>query len=418
MIHHIVCCYFGPRRLQLPELEKNSMYFLEQQIEKINKYASKDVKKLTIVVNPYNDEDLLAKEHIKKIRKDIKCEVVFRNENKGFSYEAWHDIILQNIEDTSIKYFMLSEDDYAPSTSNYDNHFVTKMRDEGASACFQLYAPLHGYKPHAAISNGMLCVKSCRELFNKHGKVFHLKDAQKNYQHAEYNQVNFLNYFTEEGKKVADMSSDYFIPFLSAIHKHMMFEWKQNKIDDFEIVYYGKLSGIPVLSPIMEGNDGYRFTTMQHEDLPFFNEVRNLSREFLHDNSEYTLEETESWFSGTKPSFFIIWKDFRKIGYFRTSNLSKKNKNIYIGADLHPDFRGKGHGYSSYIEFINNVFEKNDTHKISLEVLATNQVAISLYKKLGFIHEGCKRQEVSRGDEFIDSNIMSLLREEWAKNEK
>ena len=418
MIHHIICCYFGPRRLEIPELKDNSMYFLEQQIKKINKYASKDVKKLTIVVNPYSDEDLLAKEHIKNIRKDIKCEVVFRSENKGFSYEAWHDIILQNIEDTSIDYFMLSEDDYAPSTNNYDSHFVAKMKSENASASFQLYGPLHGYQPHAAISNGMLCVKACRELFDKHGKVFHLKDAQDNYQHAEYNQVNFLNYFTEENKKVADMSTDYFIPFLSAIHNHQLFEWHRQNADSHKIVYYGNVSGIAVMSPILEGHDGYKFTPMQYEDLPFFNEVRNLSREFLHDNTEYTLEETESWFSDTDPSFFILWKDFRKIGYFRTSNFSKQNKNIYIGADIHPDFRGNGYGYLSYVEFINNIFEKNDIHKISLEVLATNHIATNLYKKLGFVHEGCKRQEVCRGDEFIDSNIMSLLREEWNKNGK
>lgn len=407
MIHHIVCCYFGPRRLRLPELEKNSMYFLEEQIKKINKHASKDVKKVTIVVNPYNDGDLLAKEYTKKIRKDIKCEVVFRKENRGFSYEAWHDVILHNIEDKSIDYFIISEDDYAPSVKKYDNHFLKKMKKEKASACFQLYAAINGFKEHAAISNGMLCAKSCRELYYKYGTVFHLKDAQNNYHHAEYNQVNFLNYFTEENKKITDMSSDYFIPFLSAV-----------KNEPYRIVHYGNPSGISVMSPIIEGHNGYKFTTMQHEDLPFFNEVRNLSRNFLHDNSEYTLKETEEWFSNTKPSFFIVWKDFRQIGYFRTSNLSKKNKNLYIGADIHPDFRGKGHGYSSYVEFINKVFEKNDIHKISLEVLATNHVAINLYKKLGFVHEGSKRQEVCRGDDFIDSNIMSLLREDWSKNEK
>ena len=146
MIHHIICCFFGPRRLQLPELEKNSMYFLEQQIKKINKHASKDVKKVTIVVNPYNDGDLLAKEHAKKIRKDIKCEVVFRKENKGFSYEAWHDVIVQNIEDKSIDYFIISEDDYAPSVDDYGKHFLKMIKKEKASACFQLYAAINGFK--------------------------------------------------------------------------------------------------------------------------------------------------------------------------------------------------------------------------------------------------------------------------------
>ena len=69
------------------------------------------------------------------------------------------------------------------------------------------------------------------------------------------------------------------------------------------------------------------------------------------------------------------------------------NKNIYIGCDLHKDWRGKGLSYLSYLEFIPKLFNTHNLHKISLEVLSTNIVAYNLYKKIGFIEEGRKRDE-------------------------
>lgn len=148
-------------------------------------------------------------------------------------------------------------------------------------------------------------------------------------------------------------------------------------------------------------------------DIEFFNITRNLSKDFLHDNSEFSLEENKKWFLEKKPDFYIIYNDLEKIGYFRTSNLSIKNKNIFIGADLHPNFRGNGYAYQAYKIFIPYIFEKYDLHKISLEVLNTNNVAFNLYKKLGFLYEGTKREEIFRNNLYIDSIIMSIIKEEY-----
>ena len=52
-------------------------------------------------------------------------------------------------------------------------------------------------------------------------------------------------------------------------------------------------------------------------------------------------------------------------------------------------------------------------HKLSLEVLSTNKRAINLYKKLGFIKDGKKREDVLKPDGYVDSIIMSLLESEW-----
>jgi len=159
------------------------------------------------------------------------------------------------------------------------------------------------------------------------------------------------------------------------------------------------------------------FTKLTYDDLQFLNEVRNeCAVEFLHNSNIFSLEETQEWFNKTNPDFWIIWKNGERIGYFRTSNYSKVNKNIYIGADLHKNYWGKGLAYESYCKFIPFLFKEFDLHKISLEVLSTNIRAINLYGKLRFNIEGIKREEVIKGDIWIDSIIMSILKDEYEKS--
>lgn len=154
-------------------------------------------------------------------------------------------------------------------------------------------------------------------------------------------------------------------------------------------------------------------------DLEFLNEVRNqYASEFLHDDRTFTLEETEKWFAETNPSYYIILDDATKskIGYFRLSNHSDKNKNLYIGADIAPEFRGRGYAKPAYNMFMDFLFNYYNLNKITLEVLSTNLIAINLYTSLGFIYEGTKRQEIFRNGMWIDSIIMSILKQEFYEN--
>lgn len=152
---------------------------------------------------------------------------------------------------------------------------------------------------------------------------------------------------------------------------------------------------------------------LQREHVPFLNSVRNeCSKEYLHDSRQFSLEDTYKWFDITKPDFYIVLLDGVSIGYFRISNYSETNKNIYIGMDLHKDYRGKGHSFNAYVKFIPFILNKYNLNKISLEVLSTNTVAFNLYKKLGFVLEGIKRQEVYKDGRYVDSIIMSLLKDE------
>lgn len=161
------------------------------------------------------------------------------------------------------------------------------------------------------------------------------------------------------------------------------------------------------------------FYKIQESDLEFLNNIRNqYAHEFLHDSRTFSIEETKKWFNQTSPLYYIIQDEVSKnrIGYFRLSNYSKENKNIYIGADIAPEYRGRGYAKPAYVKFMDFLFNKYELNKITLEVLHTNKIAINLYKSLGFVYEGTKRKEVLKNNTWIDSIIMSILRSEFYEN--
>lgn len=143
---------------------------------------------------------------------------------------------------------------------------------------------------------------------------------------------------------------------------------------------------------------------MEFDDISVFLKIRNLSKEYLHNNSEFSIEQAQNWFIQTSPKFFLIEMDSNVIGYFRTSNW--KNDTLYIGCDLHPDYRGMGIGYESYLKFIKKLKYEFGIKTIQLEVLSTNYRAIHLYKKLGFKEIGIADEKIIRNNQTIDSIIM------------
>jgi RimJ/RimL family protein N-acetyltransferase len=148
---------------------------------------------------------------------------------------------------------------------------------------------------------------------------------------------------------------------------------------------------------------------MVESDLPFFSEVRNeCAIEFLHDSRLFTIEESIQWFRTTNPNYYIIEYNNKKIGYFRTSNHNPEENSIYIGCDIHTDYRGKGLAYESYLKFIPFISKKLNIKTINLEVLSTNTIAKNLYKKLGFVFNPDKSKTILKNDDEILSEFWSL----------
>ncbi len=152
-----------------------------------------------------------------------------------------------------------------------------------------------------------------------------------------------------------------------------------------------------------------KFVPLEKENLPWFLHIRNNCTEFLHTDKKFSLEEASNWFSDTAPEYYIIQADCVNVGYFRTSNLDRLKRTIYIGCDLQPEYRGRGIGYQAYSEFIKYMGQKYKLKRILLEVLETNRRAIGLYEKLGFKQTGLRKSPVVKNGKEIESIEMELI---------
>ena len=120
---------------------------------------------------------------------------------------------------------------------------------------------------------------------------------------------------------------------------------------------------------------------MKISDLKFFNSVRKESSQYLHDSTNFTIEENINWFIKYDPIYFILSNDNQDIGYFRTSNWN--NNTVYLGLDIAGEYRGKGYARKAY-NLMFDYLKKQNISTIFLEVLQTNKRAIHIYESLGF----------------------------------
>ena len=84
---------------------------------------------------------------------------------------------------------------------------------------------------------------------------------------------------------------------------------------------------------------------------------------------------------------------------------------IWIGEE---SYQGKGAGYFAVKEILNHAFKDLNLNRIHLTVFSTNQRAINLYKKIGFVEEGCLRQVIYKNGCYNDMLQMSILADEFS----
>jgi len=60
-------------------------------------------------------------------------------------------------------------------------------------------------------------------------------------------------------------------------------------------------------------------------------------------------------------------------------------------------------------------FEDLNLNRIYLQVYQTNPRAIKAYNAAGFVHEGVMRQAVFKNGRYIDVLLMSVLHEDWIR---
>lgn len=163
-------------------------------------------------------------------------------------------------------------------------------------------------------------------------------------------------------------------------------------------------------------------TAVDESSLEQLRAWRNRSelRRYFREHREISQQMQDKWFkervlgNPDQYDFEIHENGFGKfIGHCGLYYVNRVNRSaeftIYIGDDEH---RGRGCGSDALRTLFRYGFETLGLHRIWCEVFSNN-AAINVYRRLGFVDEGVLREHHYDEGRFWDCHILSMLRREW-----
>lgn len=109
-------------------------------------------------------------------------------------------------------------------------------------------------------------------------------------------------------------------------------------------------------------------------------------------------------------TIIVAEDDSKLIGYVMAmGGLARRNRHsAYLVAGLLKDYRNKGIGTKMFQTLLSWA-QKKGLHRLELTVIAHNDAAIALYKKMGFKVEGVKRDSLWISGKYVDEYYMARL---------
>jgi len=181
---------------------------------------------------------------------------------------------------------------------------------------------------------------------------------------------------------------------------------------------------VPAPVPIIRGERVY-LRPGERSDIPNF--VRWLSdgetTSFLSMRAPMSVAMEEKWFDdmlthqGKDAYHFVICmlEDDRPIGTMALFGIDYVNGHAGIGISIgEKALWGRGLGTDAMFAILDFGFGMLRLERLWLEVYDFNKRARRSYDKCGFVLEGVERHGVFKQGRYVDVELMSMLRDEWA----
>jgi RimJ/RimL family protein N-acetyltransferase len=176
--------------------------------------------------------------------------------------------------------------------------------------------------------------------------------------------------------------------------------------------------------PILRGEHVYLRAT-ERDDVPLFivwlNDAETTS--FLNMRAPMSAAMEERWFEGMVERqgkdhyhyMICMLEGDRPIGSLTLFAVDYVNGNAGIGISIgEKSLWGKGYGTDAMNALLDFGFGMLRMERLWLEVYDFNKRARRSYEKSGFVSEGMERHAVYKQGRYLDVELMSMLRDEWA----
>lgn len=113
-------------------------------------------------------------------------------------------------------------------------------------------------------------------------------------------------------------------------------------------------------------------------------------------------------------AWFGVEADGKLIGDCGLHHRDRRSRVAAMGIGIYDaDYISKGYGREASALLLNWAFQVQNYERIWLDTMASNERAIRCYRALGFVEEGCMRQQLFIGGQHVDMLMMGMLRDEW-----
>lgn len=175
---------------------------------------------------------------------------------------------------------------------------------------------------------------------------------------------------------------------------------------------------------LYEHNNGLEFTKLEEEDLEWLKELKNESWFGTHRVAIVNMNDQKKWFHSTSSLVLVASAmgkgsvrqaaELEAVGIFKIDNIDSVNRSCDVGWDVFSEFRGQGLGYRIVEAGVDFCFEILNLNRLDAEILENNKASQKCAEKAGFVLEGARRQAVYRCNQYIDSRIYGVLRDNWS----
>ncbi|KAE9403031.1 acyl-CoA N-acyltransferase [Gymnopus androsaceus JB14] len=169
-----------------------------------------------------------------------------------------------------------------------------------------------------------------------------------------------------------------------------------------------------------------RFRELRQSDLPLAQSMFNDYNFQENGGVDYTIPRgtdfIENWARWAKSCLIFVIIEEKVNGTF----LGFTALNMPIVRNRDADFTigilesewGKGYGTEAARWMVDYGFRGLNVHRISLTVTETNDSAVSVYKKVGFVEEGRKRGAKWVDGKWLDYVVMGIVEEDFWSTQK
>ena len=141
---------------------------------------------------------------------------------------------------------------------------------------------------------------------------------------------------------------------------------------------------------------------------------------FLHYDIPIAVDKTERWFDNnigrTDRYDGVIEADGTAVGLIGLLSIDRKSsKAEYYILMGEKRFKGKGIAREATLSILSYGFNDLGLNRIYLFTETENKAAQKLFDKVGFVKEGCLKNDILSHGKYADRYVYAILKEDWEK---